>query len=611
MTDTPALLIPGPTSYHLVGQLSTITLDHEQASESTGVKLESRPDFGWLAGRYVAAETQNQNGHLFHLEDVRDRHEQVVHTALNMLHRVHHVLGTFVSSRLILPEGVHAAEALTMPHTQTVAAFWRRRFPDEWDDVMEAHAQGMAWLSMEAIPESLTCVDCNETFPYKGPVHESYCDVLRDSIIAPKWLNKPLFIGGAAVIPPARPGWKSADVTHVAAACLAATESSAMWKAVTDAAPNLGPAELESLMAMLQELAVGTAEAKKRVKKWGYGPMGDAKVSKKEANYRPSAGDRQCGNCAHFDGNGGCGVVDGTIAATYVSDYWTAKPAATAEDQSPSPSGANKRFVIVAAIPDEPTAEALADLGTEPAEQLHITLAAIGELNPEGDAVGPYDITLCMGAIGAFAAGAPPIDARVSGLGTFVVSEDGDWTATYASVDAPGLNELQSRLLAALRAAGISVGRDHGFTPHITLHYGPPGSGPSELPAQLQFTIDTLELWWGDTHLGYALENGEVPFYEAARDQASLTDAEMWALLEGEYGKDYTAEERRQGAKAGWCMPDGSYPTKTKEDLENALISYGRAPKTKRTALKRYLARRARALGMGQDVLQRISEYKT
>lgn len=59
---------------------------------------------------------------------------------------------------------------------------------------------------------------------------------------------------------------------------------------------------------------------------------------------------------------------------------------------------------------------------------------------------------------------------------------------------------------------------------------------------------------------------------------------------------DYSHEERMRLAAEGKAMPDGSYPTKTEDDLEHAFRAYGRETGDK-AALRRYLVRRAVAMG--------------
>ena len=55
---------------------------------------------------------------------------------------------------------------------------------------------------------------------------------------------------------------------------------------------------------------------------------------------------------------------------------------------------------------------------------------------------------------------------------------------------------------------------------------------------------------------------------------------------------DYSHDERMRLAAEGKAMPDGSYPTPTEHDLENAFHAYGRETGDK-AALRKYLVRRA------------------
>ena len=54
------------------------------------------------------------------------------------------------------------------------------------------------------------------------------------------------------------------------------------------------------------------------------------------------------------------------------------------------------------------------------------------------------------------------------------------------------------------------------------------------------------------------------------------------------------AEQRRRLAERGEALPDGSFPIRNREDLRDAIQSYGRA-KDKAEA-KRWIKRRAREL---------------
>lgn len=62
--------------------------------------------------------------------------------------------------------------------------------------------------------------------------------------------------------------------------------------------------------------------------------------------------------------------------------------------------------------------------------------------------------------------------------------------------------------------------------------------------------------------------------------------------------KDYSPEKRAEYAKKGWALPDGSYPIADREDLADAVHSFGRAPDVKRTQVKAHIRKRSRQLGM-------------
>jgi phage head maturation protease len=59
--------------------------------------------------------------------------------------------------------------------------------------------------------------------------------------------------------------------------------------------------------------------------------------------------------------------------------------------------------------------------------------------------------------------------------------------------------------------------------------------------------------------------------------------------------KDYSADARKQMAKNGHALPDGSFPIATVADLQNAISAFGRASNP--VAAKAHILKRARALG--------------
>jgi hypothetical protein len=63
---------------------------------------------------------------------------------------------------------------------------------------------------------------------------------------------------------------------------------------------------------------------------------------------------------------------------------------------------------------------------------------------------------------------------------------------------------------------------------------------------------------------------------------------------------DLDTEERRKLADQGKALPDGSFPIRDREDLQDAIQSYGRA-KDKAEA-KRWIKRRARELNAEKEL---------
>lgn len=123
---------------------------------------------------------------------------------------------------------------------------------------------------------------------------------------------------------------------------------------------------------------------------------------------------------------------------------------------------ANHSGVMVALYPNGEARDALARDGGEGPDDLHVTLSYLGDAH-ELDTGRRAQL---VHIVRDWAKDTPPIDARVGGVGHF-----DDAGATYASVDAPHLNEARAALHSRLRAAGLPVDDTHGFTPHITLAY--------------------------------------------------------------------------------------------------------------------------------------------
>lgn len=65
-------------------------------------------------------------------------------------------------------------------------------------------------------------------------------------------MNDPHFVGGALVIPPAKPAWREAKVSDLATLKAQNTaEAEATYAAVKNTFPHLDPEKWESMMALI------------------------------------------------------------------------------------------------------------------------------------------------------------------------------------------------------------------------------------------------------------------------------------------------------------------------------------------------------------------------
>lgn len=143
---------------------------------------------------------------------------------------------------------------------------------------------------------------------------------------------------------------------------------------------------------------------------------------------------------------------------------------------------------MVALYPDPKDAEKLALKGGTKPEELHVTLAFLGEA--EG-----LPFARAATAVAAWAKETPVLKGEISGVGHFDVGA-GD-VVTYRSVDLPDLPAPREKLVKRLEGAGASPSRDHGFHPHMTI------DGKIRRPAiektPLEFRAVTLA-WAGELH---------------------------------------------------------------------------------------------------------------
>jgi 2'-5' RNA ligase len=146
-------------------------------------------------------------------------------------------------------------------------------------------------------------------------------------------------------------------------------------------------------------------------------------------------------------------------------------PDTTAKEPEPDDEDPKVTGVMVALYPSPDAASQIAVRGGEKPDDLHITLAYMGNVSDSGTngldlaASASQIIAACQIA----AATHEPLTGSVGGIGKF--PDSGSGVPIIALVDVPGLTALRESVFEALTDAQLPVKTDHGFTPHMTLGY--------------------------------------------------------------------------------------------------------------------------------------------
>lgn len=261
-------VVEGHNSFFLASGARLLEENKEVAWAEKVIK--PNPGIRWVLGKFVEANKANLNKQYWTLDHLRLAQPTIAYAPMNMLHHAHNIVGTFAATEMVYPTGGGEEEAKESaayeydnPYIEALGAFWKWLFPNELQVVEAAHNCGSLFFSMECIAKTITCageIGCGTEYAYAGPSSETYCEHLNSGE-GVKQLNSPIFVGGALIFPPERPGWPGAEIKDLSSLVkehqVAAERA---YEGVKADAEHLSPKEWEYVMHML------LTEAKKQRK---------------------------------------------------------------------------------------------------------------------------------------------------------------------------------------------------------------------------------------------------------------------------------------------------------------------------------------------------------
>jgi hypothetical protein len=256
-----SIIVEGKTGFHLGGMATVLGEDNDREMAWAEKHVHKAPDVKWILGNFVQAATPetptyNSNGHSFPYEDLKDSVQGIPHRPLNLVHLPNRRIGTFTAAEFVWPNGEAADEGNSAPPiVEALACFWHYYERDLWPSIEMAYKEGAAFLSMEAVPETITCrgkgssEGCGKTYEYAGRQSPTYCNHLNEHA-SRKVLNKATFTGGALILPPVRPGWKHADIKELSQLIESnLDEAEKAYEEVAALTPHLDPKSWENIAA--------------------------------------------------------------------------------------------------------------------------------------------------------------------------------------------------------------------------------------------------------------------------------------------------------------------------------------------------------------------------
>ncbi|ALY10186.1 RNA ligase [Arthrobacter phage Salgado] len=170
--------------------------------------------------------------------------------------------------------------------------------------------------------------------------------------------------------------------------------------------------------------------------------------------------------------------------------------------------------VMVGWFLDDWTASKIALPGGEPMQDLHVTLAYLGDAS----AMTLDDQRKLIGVVSEVTNRHGSITGALNGIGRFSAPEGADVEPLWVGVNLPGLQALRADLVEALQASKLPVSTEFDFHPHITVAYIPK---EQETP---KVTVDPYEIRLGALTVAIAGARHLMPLV----DEESMPHADQY-----------------------------------------------------------------------------------
>lgn len=170
------------------------------------------PFFMKVTGKYVEANVPNSNGAMWTSQGLEVGLPTVVDGPLNWLHEEKRIVGCITDADLVKSDKEKASFGVD-DHIAIEGVVWSWLWPREAASVNSASQRNSLYLSMECVSDSVTCVDgCGQTFGHEQAMlgADGVCEHIRRRTGIRRF-NNPVFLGGAVVVPPHRPGWSNSS----------------------------------------------------------------------------------------------------------------------------------------------------------------------------------------------------------------------------------------------------------------------------------------------------------------------------------------------------------------------------------------------------------------